>query len=187
MINNQEQEVNLMSATGERPEATLGARCATQEESELSNDIVTDGDHPPVSTVTTSVPQNAPRSRGLELKARELAAPIMAETRYSFAELVGHRRWKMLTEARRQLYVACWRSGMSLVEIGIAVGGRDHSTIMAGLRKTLGNEVYDREMTERYPGYGFVRSRRPALAKTGVRDVRNAEEKTEKIRKVTSR
>lgn len=89
-------------------------------------------------------------------KARELAAPIAEETGYTVDEILGDGRTSGVVAARYHLIVTLWRAtGMSTTEVGSAVGGRDHSTIIYALRKVLGNEAYKRESAARLEGRTF--------------------------------
>lgn len=49
--------------------------------------------------------------------------------------LTGPQRHKHAAAARRDAYAALRLLGLTLPQIGRALGGRDHSTVLAGLRK----------------------------------------------------
>jgi hypothetical protein len=49
---------------------------------------------------------------------------------YSVEELQGRSRKKDLTDARREVVRQLWQAGFMLKEIGLVLGGRDHSTII---------------------------------------------------------
>jgi chromosomal replication initiation ATPase DnaA len=62
-----------------------------------------------------------------------LAERVVADTGVPMDVLLGRDRHKSVTTARRALYLALRMHGLSLPEIGILLG-RDHTTILAGLR-----------------------------------------------------
>lgn len=53
----------------------------------------------------------------------------------SVAELLGNRRYRRLVEARWAVMVVYSAAGWSMARIGRMMGGRDHTTIMSGLRQ----------------------------------------------------
>lgn len=61
--------------------------------------------------------------------------------------ITGQSRETQLTRARQACYVVAYRCGHSLSQVGRLMGGRDHSTIIHGLKAAA---VY----AERDPAYG---------------------------------
>ena len=53
----------------------------------------------------------------------------------SVAELLGNRRHRRLVEARWAVMAVYSAAGWSMPRIGRMIGGRDHTTIMSGLRQ----------------------------------------------------
>lgn len=54
----------------------------------------------------------------------------------SVDELLGKSRIQPVAVARRDLYTCLWGSGLALAEVGRMVG-RDHTSVLAGVRKEL--------------------------------------------------
>lgn len=69
-----------------------------------------------------------PQQHLLAIKASNL-------TGVPFEALAGPRRHKSLVRARWQGYKVFRDAGLSLPEIGRCFGGRDHTTILHGLRE----------------------------------------------------
>lgn len=67
-------------------------------------------------------------------------------------DLVGDSRLGFLMPARFALYKALRLRGWSYSAIGKAVGGRDHSTVMYGVKRA----EYMMERDESYAGYIFA-------------------------------
>jgi chromosomal replication initiator protein len=57
-------------------------------------------------------------------------------------ELLSHQRHRLLVEARAHCYWLLRKQGLSYPHIGRIMGGRDHSTIIYGVRKH--NEMMSR-------------------------------------------
>ncbi len=74
---------------------------------------------------------------------RALFDAVTAATEFSYDELVGPRRSKTVSKARQIVYylLGQLRPDLSYPAIGKAVGGRDHTTPISGIRKFL--EVRD--------------------------------------------
>lgn len=90
-------------------------------------------------------------------RARELAGIIGSKHGIPTADILGRGRRADIASARRELYVALWRDGFSIADVG-RILERDHTTILHGMRVELGACVYDREIQERYPGPGCVKA-----------------------------
>lgn len=75
------------------------------------------------------------------VEPRALLHAIAREHGISYEQLVGKARHKSLVAVRKLAYRALRDAGYSYPEIGTLVGGRDHTTVMAGLEAlgTLGH------------------------------------------------
>jgi chromosomal replication initiation ATPase DnaA len=67
-------------------------------------------------------------------KLQHITANVATRYGYSSEEIRGPRRFKMLVKARKEVYAKAYDAGYSLKEIGRYLGGRDHTTIMGGLK-----------------------------------------------------
>ena len=83
--------------------------------------------------------------------AAALAYAVSVATGVSAADIIGRRRTACVVAARHDLFVAMWRRGFSIAEIGKTLG-RDHTTVIHALRKVLGEKVYERELAQRWKG-----------------------------------
>jgi chromosomal replication initiation ATPase DnaA len=79
----------------------------------------------------------------------EVAAPIAEETGVPIGLIMGRDRTREVSAARHRLMAALWRQGHSVTWIA-RVLERDHTTVMSGLRKALGADVYKAEVVARY-------------------------------------
>lgn len=77
-----------------------------------------------------------------------LSGDLEDETGIASAEIRGRARGRYVSAARRLLYLRLWREGLSIAEVGRATG-RDHTTIIFGLKKELGDDAYEREVAVR--------------------------------------
>jgi len=59
---------------------------------------------------------------------------VAAKHNLSIDELIGPRRWKHLVTARLEAYHRLREHGYSMPQIANRMGGRDHTTVLAGLR-----------------------------------------------------
>lgn len=76
---------------------------------------------------------------------------VVLETGVKAEALLGRCRTKSVAAARHKLFVALWMDEhMSLTEIGDTLG-LHHTTVIHGLRKTLGAEAYGIKSRARYP------------------------------------
>lgn len=82
------------------------------------------------------------------VKVVELAAPITADTGVSISAMVGTSRTTRVALARRRLFAALWLAGFSHSEIG-RLFRRDHTSVLASVRKTVGLEAYRAALRER--------------------------------------
>jgi chromosomal replication initiator protein len=63
------------------------------------------------------------------------------------AELQSKRRTKALTEPRQMcMFLARKLTNLSLEEIGVFFGGRDHSTVLYGAERVIGQLAHDQEL-----------------------------------------
>lgn len=90
----------------------------------------------------------ARRNAAPTISIREIYAAVIEGTEFSYDELVGPRRSRTVSRARHILF---WlmrelRRDLSLPAIGRAVGNRDHTTIMAGVRRF--QEVREQQPTK---------------------------------------
>jgi chromosomal replication initiation ATPase DnaA len=83
-------------------------------------------------------------------QARFFAEQIAPAHGVTTDEIFSGRRFASIAAARRELYVALFRDGFSISEVGTILG-KDHTTVIHGMRKKMGDDVYDREIRERYP------------------------------------
>lgn len=67
---------------------------------------------------------------------KEIAHELADDAQVSFCEMTGGQRFKRFVHPRQKL---CWIlvkiKGMSLSEAGRLIGGRDHTTVLHGVRK----------------------------------------------------
>lgn len=63
-------------------------------------------------------------------------------------EVLGRGRTAIVASARNELMAQLWRSGVPLAEIGRLLD-RDHTTVLAGVRRALGVDEYRRETVMR--------------------------------------
>ena len=77
------------------------------------------------------------RPPGQSLSVEAIIALVASATGYTAEDLVGPLRPKRLARARQMLYglLRALRPSMSFPVIGRAVGGRDHSSALHGLRR----------------------------------------------------
>lgn len=82
---------------------------------------------------------------------RDILDVVAAVTGQTVAELVGPRRMRSVAQPRQLAYhlVKVLRSDLSLPAIGRVLGGRDHTSVMHGLRKFA-------DMRERAPFAGWM-------------------------------
>ncbi len=65
----------------------------------------------------------------------EIAEAVAAVYMIGVADITGRERTKAVAEARLAVYVIARRcTRLSFPEIGTALGGRDHTTVMSGLK-----------------------------------------------------
>jgi chromosomal replication initiation ATPase DnaA len=92
-----------------------------------------------------------------------LAEPITAVTGVTVEEMLGRGRTPQVAIARHHLMAAMWRSGLSIAQVG-AVLGRNHATVIYGLRRLVPPAAYQAEVLSRYTpsGRGSYRGQVPS-------------------------
>lgn len=71
-------------------------------------------------------------------------------------EILGRRRQAPIVAARHALFVALFREGYSIVEVATILE-MDHTSIIHGMRRSMGDDGYDQELRERYPDCTWLR------------------------------
>jgi chromosomal replication initiation ATPase DnaA len=84
-------------------------------------------------------------------KVLELAEPIERATGVTLERMLGDERCFSVSRARQELMAALWRNGKSSSEIG-RVLGRDHATVLYGLRRSVPQDEYLAGMATRRGG-----------------------------------
>lgn len=71
---------------------------------------------------------------------REIAREVAWAHRLTFTDLISARRDRAVCAARYEAFWRCHRETlMSKSQIGLRFGGRDHTTVIAGIRRHLEN------------------------------------------------
>jgi hypothetical protein len=63
--------------------------------------------------------------------------------------MLGRSRVARISDARQRLWAALWRAGWSIGEIGRSLG-RDHTTVISGLRRVVPGDEYASNVVGRY-------------------------------------
>ena len=82
------------------------------------------------------------------LKAKQLAASIGKAADLDPEGLLGGDRSYVFSSARQELYLALWRLGYSIADVG-RILRKHHTSIIHGLRKIMGDEAYEAESAAR--------------------------------------
>lgn len=101
---------------------------------------------------TSEVDDRAPRINADIITRQQvltLATAVMAETGVSVDAMLGRSRVARVSDARQRLWAALWRAGWSIGEIGRTLD-RDHTTVMAGLRRVVPGHEYASNVVGRY-------------------------------------
>lgn len=70
-----------------------------------------------------------------KLTMREIVADVAERRGFTVDELIGPGRHKRLSRARHEAFALIYAQGrLSLPEIGRRFGGRDHTTVLHGIR-----------------------------------------------------
>lgn len=78
-----------------------------------------------------------------------MAMAVMAETGVGIDAMLGRSRVARISDARQRLWAALWRAGWSIGEIGRTLG-RDHTTVISGLRRVVPGDEYASNVVGRY-------------------------------------
>jgi chromosomal replication initiation ATPase DnaA len=87
----------------------------------------------------------------IEERITLLADAIASETGVSRVAILGRRRFPHIAAARHKLFEQLFLDGLSTSAIGRALRV-DHTTVMHGLKKTMGDEKYRETMNRRRNG-----------------------------------
>lgn len=98
-----------------------------------------------------NLPERAPELPG---DLNEVADAIAFRYNTTVAEIVGKSREQHICNARYELMAAMWRKGISTPSIGRIVGGRDHTTVLASVKKVIPNDEYRAGVLVRAPHRG---------------------------------
>jgi len=92
-----------------------------------------------------------PLAQDIPVGQREIVALIANDMDVSYAELVGSSRQAPIMAARLVAYKVLTERGNSLAQVGRWIGGRDHSTVINGLKKFERNATpWMRELVARW-------------------------------------
>jgi hypothetical protein len=75
-----------------------------------------------------------PPPRGLPATVTEIIAAIAEDMDMTAGDLTGRARQREVVDARNLAFYVLVNRGSSTVQVGKWLGGRDHSTVIAGLR-----------------------------------------------------
>jgi chromosomal replication initiation ATPase DnaA len=81
-------------------------------------------------------------------QAKKLAESIGRKLDVEPSGILGSERSDTFALARRDLYLALWRLGYSIADVG-RILGKHHTTVIHGLRALMGKEAYAAEMARR--------------------------------------
>lgn len=100
----------------------------------------------PITAEPVGKPPRAPRTRHL----KTVRSVVAAFCRVSVHEMLSERRFTEVVRARHIFYFAARElTSASLPAIGRACNGKDHSTVLHGIRKVETNrEMFEPELTE---------------------------------------
>jgi len=73
----------------------------------------------------------------VRLSVRDIIALAVDGTKYTYDDIVGHRRMRAMTNLRHYAIVYAWalRPEMSLPGLGRQIGNRDHTTILHSVKR----------------------------------------------------
>ncbi len=87
--------------------------------------------------------------QSLRAHARRVARAVAEEHGVPPEEVLGgHRGTRVVWAARNELYLRLWREGRSIFMVSRMLR-KDHTSIMNGLRRVLGDAAYEVEVGER--------------------------------------
>ena len=90
-------------------------------------------------------------------RAQRLALRIGRNASVEPSEILGTRRQAAIVTARHVLFVELFRAGYSIAEVATILE-MDHTSIIHGMRRSMGDDIYDQELRERYPDCSWLRS-----------------------------
>ena len=64
----------------------------------------------------------------------EIVADVSRRHRVPPADIYGMRKFRQMVHARQEVMALAHAAGLSTTQIGRALGGRDHTTVMWGIR-----------------------------------------------------
>lgn len=112
-----------------------------------------------LSRMRTPTRENAAdRIAALKKRASELARSTPGVTE---GEILDGTRTRSVAAARRAIFVALFSEGWSIAEVGRGLG-YDHTTVIAGMRKAMGDDAYEAALEARYPGWRKLSRRAPS-------------------------
>lgn len=82
----------------------------------------------------------------IRAKVADLASQITEATGVSLEAMLGRGRTTDISHARQCLMAALWKEGLSISEVGYVLG-RDHTTVIFGLRKLVPADDYRARVT----------------------------------------
>lgn len=86
----------------------------------------------------------------LPLSIRAVSYAVSREFGVSMADLISHRRfWHIARPRQVAMYLAEKLTGKSLPQIGLFLGGRDHTTVLHGVRRIAAMLACDPELAAR--------------------------------------
>lgn len=69
---------------------------------------------------------------------KEIVAEVCSKHAVSYAEAMSDRRWKPIVSCRAEIYYRLYKeTTLSLPQIGQKLGGKDHTTVMYGIRRHM--------------------------------------------------
>ena len=71
----------------------------------------------------------------VRMSIRQIAAAVAAEYGVPAAEMAGHDTRRAFSVPRQEAMRRAWEAGFSTPQIGRVLGGRDHSTVMHGIKR----------------------------------------------------
>jgi hypothetical protein len=95
-----------------------------------------------------------PRDPELPGGLNEVADRIAFRHNTTVAEIISKSREQHVCNARVELMGEMWRKGLSTTSIGRILGGRDHTTVLHGVKKAIPHDEYRAGACIRAPNRG---------------------------------
>lgn len=95
-----------------------------------------------------------PKSPELPGNLSEVADRIAFRHNTTVAEIISKSREQHVCNARYELMGEMWRKGISTPSIGRILGGRDHTTVLVGVKKAIPHDEYREGAMTRAPNRG---------------------------------